>query len=148
MRRTANRDASVAVDGHTPCCHAVRIVNVVSSCHRWVSGDRAQLEAGISVDNRLDRFRAYAVSKLAGMMATRALAQRLGRHGVTVNAVHPGVVHTEIPRHLGRFSWVLNRHVCGLFSWLFLRTPQSGAQSVIYAAVDMNLDYITGQYIR
>lgn len=148
MRRTALRD-SQTMDGHG-AGHAVRIVNVSSKCHQWVAGDRKQLEAGLDGNHyhQLDRFRAYAVSKLAGVLATRGLAHRLGRTGVTVNAVHPGVVHTQIPRHLGRFSWLFNRHICALFSWLFLRTPLSGSQSVVYAAVDMNLDYITGQYIK
>lgn len=39
-------------------------------------------------------------------------------------------------------------HFAALFSWLFLRTARLGAQSVLYAALDMNLDYVTGQYIE
>lgn len=39
-------------------------------------------------------------------------------------------------------------HFAALFSWLFLRTARQGAQSVLYAALDMNLDYITGHYIE
>lgn len=39
-------------------------------------------------------------------------------------------------------------HFSALFSWLFLRTARQGAQSVLYAALDMNLDYITGHYIE
>lgn len=82
-----------------------RVVNVTSISHAWVPGTREEL-AGTE---RVDRFRAYALSKLAGMMFTRGLADRLGRDGVTVNAVHPGVVHTDIPRNLGSFSMILNK---------------------------------------
>lgn len=109
MRRTARRDARrhVGRDGQ-----AVRIINVNSCSHRWVTGDRRQLRSGDSnagAAPALDRFRAYAVSKLAAMLAVRGLAERLGRDGVLVNAVHPGVVHTQMPRHLGELSWMLNR---------------------------------------
>lgn len=82
-----------------------RVVNVTSISHKWVAGTRADL-AGTE---NLDRFRAYAISKLAGMMFTRGLADRLGRDGVTVNAVHPGVVHTDIPRNLSSLSLILNK---------------------------------------
>lgn len=82
-----------------------RVVNVTSISHKWVAGTRADLTG----TEHVDRFRAYAISKLAGMMFTRGLADRLGRNGVTVNAVHPGVVHTDIPRNLGSLSLILNK---------------------------------------
>ena len=48
-------------------------------------------------------FRAYSRSKLANILFTRSLAKRLQGSGVTINAVHPGVVHT------GLFSASLRR---------------------------------------
>lgn len=168
MRRTARQDerrSGSAVGGHPTRTgqtrstdgKAVRIVNVTSLSHRWV-GQRHLALVQANEDGRpqqqqqqlqrLDRLRSYAASKLAGMMATRALAGRLGRDGVTANAVHPGVVHTQIPRHLAGITWLMHRYACAAISWLVLRTPQSGAQSVLYAVMDSNLDYVTGQYIE
>lgn len=116
MRRTVRRDARQPGGAGG---RAVRIVSVTSCSHRWVTGDRRQLRSGdgsraVADEPQpppppLDRFRAYAVSKLAGMLAVRGLAERLGRRDVLVSAVHPGVVHTEMPRNLGQLSWLLNR---------------------------------------
>jgi len=43
----------------------------------------------------------YAIAKAGVAMLTRALAQELGRHGIRVNAVAPGLVRSEFSRE----SW-------------------------------------------
>lgn len=43
---------------------------------------------------------AYSQSKLANVMFTRELAKRLQGTGVTVYSLHPGVISTELTRHL------------------------------------------------
>jgi NAD(P)-dependent dehydrogenase (short-subunit alcohol dehydrogenase family) len=45
-----------------------------------------------------DGFTVYGHSKLANVYFTVELADRLGGHGVTVTAVHPGFVETELGR--------------------------------------------------
>ena len=44
-------------------------------------------------------YAAYNQSKLANILFTRSLAQRLEGTKVTVNALHPGMVRTELSRH-------------------------------------------------
>jgi len=61
-----------------------RVVNVASIAQKPIDFDDVMLEQGY------DGFRAYAQSKLAMIMATIALAERLDSAEVTVNAVHPG----------------------------------------------------------
>lgn len=68
--------------------------------------------------------------------------------GVTANAVHPGIVDTEITRHMSIF----NSYIAAIFvrpiMWLFTRTPQQGAQTVLYAALSPKLEKVSGQYLR
>lgn len=68
--------------------------------------------------------------------------------GVTVNAVHPGLVDTELIRHMGFFnSWLAKIFVKPLI-WPFIKTPKHGAQVVIFAALDPDLEKVTGKYFR
>lgn len=67
---------------------------------------------------------------------------------MTVNAVHPGIVDTEIIRHMGFFnSWVATILIKP-FVWPFIKDPRQGAQTVIYAAIDPDIKDITGKYFR
>lgn len=79
-----------------------RIVNVSSSAHL-----RGQINTvDINSEKGYDAGTAYNQSKLANIMFTRDLARRFTGTGVTVNAVNPGLVDTEIVRHMGVFKSV------------------------------------------
>lgn len=69
---------------------------------------------------------AYNQSKLANVLFTLALARRLEGTGVTVNAVHPGVVATELARDYPPF-------LVKIFH-LFLLTPEQGARCSLHVA--------------
>ncbi|KAL5651223.1 hypothetical protein ACJX0J_036681, partial [Zea mays] len=80
-----------------------RIVNVSSTIHSWFPGDGDALGYLDRVTRRkipYDPTRAYALSKLANVLHTRALADRLSEMGanVTANCVHPGIVRTRLIR--------------------------------------------------
>jgi NAD(P)-dependent dehydrogenase (short-subunit alcohol dehydrogenase family) len=82
-----------------------RIVNVSSRAHRDAALDLEDL------DHRRNygAWRAYANSKLANVLFTRALATRLDPSRVVVHAVHPGVVSTRFGVNNGRRGRVLRR---------------------------------------
>ncbi|CAN7940846.1 unnamed protein product, partial [Ixodes hexagonus] len=72
-----------------------RVVNVSSHVHHLGSLD--SLEQKMLGASRPSKPTAvYADSKLAQVVFTRTLARKLKGHGVTVNALHPGVVNTDI----------------------------------------------------
>lgn len=121
-----------------------RIVVVSSRCHRWVRLRPTDLNE----KRNYNRFHAYAHSKLANAMFTAALAEREGLHGVTVNCLHPGVIHTEVSRNLASLCWVMHRNVCAILTYLALRSAKSGAKCTLFAALDFNLQYVTGYYIE
>jgi NAD(P)-dependent dehydrogenase (short-subunit alcohol dehydrogenase family) len=82
---------------------------------------------------------AYGASKLANVFDTLSWAEKLSGAKVTVNAVHPGVVKTGLARDV----WWLN-----LMAKLFFISPQKGARSSLFAAMDPSLDGTTGKYFE
>lgn len=76
-----------------------RVVVVSSGAYRWAP------EEGIQFDN-LDGsqsyapFTAYGQSKLANALFSRELARRLADSPATSNSLHPGVIQTNLSRHL------------------------------------------------
>lgn len=91
---------------------------------------------------RFDGAKAYAQSKAANRMLAQVRAERLKDAGVTVNAVHPGVVATEIARD-GRGLFGLAAR--GYFR-LFGRTPAQGADTAIYLAASPEVEGVSGQW--
>ena len=87
---------------------------------------------------RYSSLAAYSQSKLANVLFTRALAWRLEGTGVTVNAVHPGVVGTELTRDYPKFLVKLYH--------LFVLTPEKGAACSLHVATAPELAGVTGEY--
>ncbi|CAL4067336.1 unnamed protein product [Meganyctiphanes norvegica] len=119
-----------------------RIVNVSSVAH--LRG-KIHFEDLNSV-KKYDEGEAYAQSKLANILFTHELAQRLEGKGVTVNAVHPGLVNTELGRHMGFYNSIIATIFVQPLLWIFLKTPTKGAQTTIYAALSPELENVSGKY--
>src|SRR5262245_1881413 len=114
-----------------------RIVVVASEAHRGVKLDLNDLmgeRGGVG-------FRAYSRSKLANILFTRSLAKRLEGSGVTINAVHPGVVHTG----LLSASTPPYKLIMIMGGWL-MRSPQQGARTSIYLASSPEVEGRSGGY--
>jgi NAD(P)-dependent dehydrogenase (short-subunit alcohol dehydrogenase family) len=89
---------------------------------------------------RYDGLRAYNQSKLANVLFTKALARRLAGKGVTVNAVHPGVVATELSRDFPKALTAIFK--------LFLLSPERGAECSLHVATSPDVAGTTGEYFE
>jgi NAD(P)-dependent dehydrogenase (short-subunit alcohol dehydrogenase family) len=114
-----------------------RIVNVSSGAHRRVELDFADLQGR----KRYRGFGAYARSKLANLLFTYELAARIEGTGVTVNALHPGLVATNLPGGNGLFGSVLT-FLLGLRGM----RPEAGARTAVYLAASSEVDGVSGLY--
>lgn len=119
-----------------------RIVVVSSLAHT-----RGEINTGdLNSELAYDEGKAYSQSKLANVLFTRELAKRLEGSRVTVNALHPGIVDTELFRHMGFFTnFFAGIFVRPLF-WPFVKTSKSGAQTSLYVALDPELENVSGEY--
>ncbi len=119
-----------------------RVVMLSSDMHR-----RAPVE-GIQLDN-LDGARGYSAwgnygqSKLANLLFAKQLARRFAGSRRTANAVHPGVIVTNLQRHM---SPVLAAGM-SLFGPLALKSIPQGAATQVYAATSPQLASVSGQYL-
>lgn len=58
----------------------------------------------LNSDQSYDEADAYNQSKLANILFANELSRKLVGTGVTVNSVHPGIVHTDLMRHMKIYS--------------------------------------------
>jgi NAD(P)-dependent dehydrogenase (short-subunit alcohol dehydrogenase family) len=116
-----------------------RIVNVASAAH--YRGTLDLEDPGFERGYQL--MKAYSRSKLANVLFTRELARRLGGRGVTVNAVHPGTVATNIWSSAPRWT----RPLLAL-ARMFMRSPAQGGQRIVYLASSPEVQTTTGSYFE
>lgn len=114
-----------------------RIVNVASEAHRGVAMDFANLQG----ERKYSGWRAYKLSKLANLLFTFEFARRLAGSGVTVNALHPGFVATDIGVREGLMPRWLWRLVC-----LAAIELEEGARTSVHVASSLDLNGISGRY--
>jgi len=68
--------------------------------------------------------------------------------GVTVNALHPGVVYTELGRFTGVFNSILGSIFVSPILRFIFKTPVQGSYTTIYVALEPSLENVTGKYFR
>src|SRR5689334_18978962 len=103
-----------------------RVVTVSSSLARWGRVDFEDLQSA----RRYNGTRAYLQSKLANIMFTLSLAERLRESEVSAVCVYPGLVLTDLLRE--RWWW-RSRWLRPLWRTLFL-SPNDAAAIVLAAA--------------
>jgi NAD(P)-dependent dehydrogenase (short-subunit alcohol dehydrogenase family) len=126
-----------------------RLVNLASSGHRFsnVNLDDPNFER-----TPYDSFLAYGRSKTANILFAIAFDRRNRGHDIRAAAVHPGVIQTELGRHMdpamvkammAQLEKELAAEGKSSFPW---KTIPQGAATSIWAAVVAPADEIGGKY--
>ena len=121
-----------------------RIVNVSSALHRRAYGDGRMVFDDLGGEREYSGYKAYGQSKLANILFTRELARRLDGTGVTVNALHPGIVATGFAGNNKNALWRFVRATYRPFSL----SPDKGAATSVWLAADPALETVTGGYFH
>jgi len=85
----------------------------------------------------------YAASKGGVLSFTRSLAREVARYGITVNAVSPGVIETELTRDM---EARIRQEFISMIPAGRFGTPKEVARAVSFLA-SAEAGYITGEYL-
>ena len=117
---------------------AARIINVSSMAHRGrqINFDDPQGEENYS------GWRAYQASKLANILFTHHLAEKLADRGVSVNCLHPGFVASKFANNNG--GWLKWMMIIG--QQLIAINEEKGARTSAYLATSPEVAGVSGKY--
>ncbi|BCB76168.1 hypothetical protein GCM10022251_68400 [Phytohabitans flavus] len=126
-----------------------RVVTVSSSAHLMSPVDFDDIHFA---RRPYERWTAYAQSKTAMILFTRALAKRWAADGITVNALHPGYIMTNLQRHLDdaqlRFVGATDDEGKPLEVPPGWKTQQQGAATSVLLAASPLVEGVTGRYFE
>ena len=111
------------------------------------------VSAGLYVNGRVDLqktpyghdfhpIRTYASTKLCNLLCLPLEAEQLAGSGVTINAVHPGVINTKLGIMRGPLGWLMK---LVKRSWA---TPEQGAIVPVWLATAPELAEVNGRYFN
>jgi len=118
-----------------------RVVMLSSAAHQAAPSVGIELD-NLSGEKGYSAWKAYGQSKLANLLFARQLAKQLEGTGKTANAVHPGVIATNLSRHMNPLA----RVALGLGKPLFLKTIPQGAATQTYVATHPDAADLSGEY--
>lgn len=121
-----------------------RVAVLVSGRHRSAPEDGIQFDdlSGASWD--YDPTMAYGHSKLANGLFSLELARRLEGTNATSNAIHPGVIMTNLGRHMPWYVLTAAK----LLGGMFMKSVPAGAATTCYAAAHPDMKGINGRYFE
>lgn len=118
-----------------------RIIQVNSEGHRFKGLNLNDLNWEKRIYTGL---RSYGASKTAQLLTVWQMAENLKGTGVTINAMHPGGVRTNIGNNNGwLYRWFLHN-----VTWHFLKDPKISGQALYYLASAKELSHVTGRFFN
>jgi NAD(P)-dependent dehydrogenase (short-subunit alcohol dehydrogenase family) len=118
-----------------------RVVVLSSAAHAGAPSGGIEFD-NLSGARGYTAWRAYGQAKLANLLFARELARRLPA-GQTANSVHPGVIATNLGRHMP--GWM--QTIMGATAPLFLKSIPEGAATQTWAAVHPTTAALRGEYL-
>ena len=91
-------------------------------------------------EKRFNSLQAFGVTKMCSLLFTYELSRRLEGTGVTVNAVHPGLVKSNLMKEAPRIMRWLTQ--------LASKTPDQAVASIAYLALATEMADITGRFFK
>lgn len=117
-----------------------RVVMVSSDAHRGAYSEGIQFD-NLTAERGYRPWGAYGQSKLANLLFAKHLATRL-EGGKTANSLHPGVIQTNLTRHMNPMVGA----VMSVGSALVLKSIPQGAATQCYLAVHPSVEGVSGKY--
>jgi retinol dehydrogenase-13 len=118
-----------------------RIIQVNSQGHRFGGLDINDL----AWERRRYRgLQAYGASKVAQLLTVWELAERLEGSGVTINAMHPGEVRTNIGMNNGRLYQWYHRYLI----WWVLKDADISGKAIYYLAAAPEMANVSGKFFN
>jgi len=115
-----------------------RVINVASGAHQFVKDMNFD---DLQSEKTFKPLQVYGQSKLANILFTKSLSEKLLNSGVTVNCLHPGFVSTGIGSN--------NKGIWNLLMFLakpFAKKSNKGAETSIYLCSSPAVKNISGEY--
>lgn len=98
----------------------------------------------LNLKDNYGAWKSYSQSKLANILFANELSRRLEGTNTTVNSLHPGVIATEIGRNRRKLESVIS----SILFYPFQKTLKSGCQTTVFAAIDPDLENVSGKYFQ
>lgn len=118
-----------------------RVVVVSSYAHKIAPREGIQFE-NLSGENGYSKWRAYCQSKLANLLFAVELARRFEGTQRSAYAVHPGVIRTNLSRHLGSVVDTLY----AITAPIYAKSVEQGAATSCYVATSQQITGLSGGY--
>ncbi len=116
-----------------------RVVIMSSGRYKSAPPEGIQFD-NLSGDKGYDPLTAYGQSKLANALFAQELSRRLENATTTSNSVLPGVINTNLGRHLPVWKKMLSE----VIGWTFMRSVEEGAATTCYVATNAKLATVSG----
>ena len=120
-----------------------RIVFLSSGRYKSAPPEGIQFD-NLSGEKGYDPLTAYGQSKLADALFSQELSRRLNGTQVTSNAVLPGIIMTNLGRHMPAWKLKLSK----VIGWTFMRSVEQGVASSCYVAANPKLAKVSGHLFK